>query len=145
MKVTNRKVKQNNFIIESVEAGVALTGAEVKSVRASRVDLGEGFIRIHNGEALLKNVNIFPLNSSSEEKAFNRDRKLLLHRAQINNLIGKASQSGFALVPLSMYIAHNLIKVQVGLVKSKKKFDRRRDIKMRDEARKIEQELKGIR
>jgi len=143
----NRQVKLNNFVVEAVEAGAALTGAEVKSVRAGRVDLNKSFARVINGQIFMKNVYLFPANNAkpAEEASNTRDIKLLLHKSQINNLLGKVSQSGMSLVPLSFYFAHNYVKVELGLVKSKKQFDRRRDIKMRDETRKIERDLKDLR
>lgn len=145
MKILNRQVKANHFIVESVEAGMALTGSEVKSIRAGRVDLNQAFARINNGQVVLKNAYIYPVNGAKVPESGNtRDIKLLLHKVQINNLVGKVAQSGMSLVPLSFYFAHNYAKVELGLVKSKKKFDRRRDIKMRDEARKIERDLKDF-
>lgn len=145
MKIENRKVRLQYKILETLEAGVVLTGAEVKSVRAGRVDLGEGFIRIQNGEAYLKNVYIYPYLGARPDYNPRMDRKLLMHKHQIMNLQGKLSKGGMTLVPLSLYTRHNFIKVEVALGQSKSKVDRRRDIKERDDLRRIEQELKGVK
>ncbi len=144
MKITNKKAFHNYHIIESIEAGVVLSGAEVKSIRGGRLDLGEAYIRILGDEAYLVNANIPKLITTGQKEydAF-RSRKLLLHRSQINTLVGQISRMGMTLVPVSIYEKNNRYKVQVGLAKSKKEFDKRRVIKERDHKRRIEQELRG--
>lgn len=144
MRIVNKKALHNYHILESFEAGIKLLGHEVKSVRAGRVDLGQSFAKILNGEVYLVNVNI-PRYQNAPIKGYDpqRSRKLLLHKTQIRSLIGKLSSKGAALVLVSIYDKHNLIKVQLGLGKSKKEFDKRRVIKERDHARRVEQELKG--
>lgn len=144
MKILNKKALHNYHILESMEAGIQLFGHEVKSIRAGRVELGQAFARILNGEVFLINAHIPPYqNASIKNYDPIRTRKLLLHRDQIQSLIGKLSGKGIALVPVSIYDKHNLMKVQLGLGKSKKEFDKRRLIKERDHQRRIQQELRG--
>lgn len=146
MKIINRQARFQYRVIETLEAGIVLTGAEVKSVRNQRVDLAAGFARIQKSELYLKNVMIFPYNGqTAEEYNPRRDRKLLIHRRQINTLTGKLSQGSFTLIPLSIYDQHNLIKVELGLVESKTKIDKRRQIKQRDEDRQLERDLRKIK
>lgn len=144
MKILNKKALHNYHILESLEAGIVLTGVEVKSIRAGRLDLGESHIRIFNGEAYLVNANI-PMYQQAGDKEYDagKSRKLLLHRDQIDSLIGKTSGKGATLVPVSIYEKNNRFKVEVGLAKSKKEFDHRKSIKEKDHQRRIEQELRG--
>lgn len=144
MKIVNKKALHNYHILEHLEAGIVLTGAEVKSIRAGRIDLGEAFVRILNNEAFLVNANI-PRYQQTADKEYDatKSRKLLLHREQINSLIGKVSGKATTLVPVSIYEKNNRFKVQIGLGKSKKEFDKRRVIKERDHVRRVEQELRG--
>lgn len=144
MKITNKKALHNYHILERVEAGVVLSGGEVKSIRAGRIDLGEAYVRILNGEAYLVNANI-PRYQGEGDKEYNatRSRKLLLHKVQINSLIGKVSGKSVTLVPVSIYEKNNRFKVEVGLGKSKKEFDKRKILKERDHKRRVEQELRG--
>ncbi|KKQ66884.1 MAG: SsrA-binding protein [Candidatus Daviesbacteria bacterium GW2011_GWA2_38_24] len=143
MKILNKKARFEYHILETLEAGVVLSGAEVKSVRAGRVDLSESFIRVQNGELYLKNAYIYPYLGAREDYDPKKDRKLLVHKKQLNSLIGKTSKAGVTLIPLCFYTTRNLIKVEVAVAASKKKFDKRRAIKARDEQRRIEQELRG--
>lgn len=144
MRIVNKKALHNYHILERVEAGIVLSGSEVKSIRAGRMDLGEAYVRILNGEAYLVNANI-PRYQQTSEKEYDatRSRKLLLHRDQINSLIGKVSGKAQTLVPVSIYEKNNRFKVEVGLAKSKKEFDKRKIIKERDHIRRVEQELRG--
>lgn len=144
MKVVNKKALHNYHILEHLEAGVALSGAEVKSIRSGRLDLGEAYVRILDGEAYLVNANI-PKYAQMGDKTYDatRSRKLLLHAAQIQSLIGKTSGKGATLVPVSIYEKNNRFKVDIGLAKSKKEFDKRKAIKERDHIRRVEQELRG--
>lgn len=143
MRIVNRQAYHNYHIIDTLEAGIKLRGMEVKSIRSGRVDLSESFARIQNGEAVLINAHI-PCYQNAPAKDYDPGgtRKLLLHKSQIQFLIGKIS-SGMVLIPLSIHESHNLIKVQLGLGRSKKQFDKRRAIKERDQQRRIEQELRG--
>jgi len=144
MKFFNKKALHNYHILERIEAGIKLFGHEVKSIRAGRVELGQSHARILNGEVFLINAHI-PAYQNAPIKDYdaNRTRKLLLHKNQIQNLFGKLSGQKAALIPVSIYTERNLIKVELGLGKSKKEFDKRKVIKARDHQRRIEQELKG--
>ncbi|OGE18687.1 SsrA-binding protein [Candidatus Daviesbacteria bacterium RIFCSPLOWO2_02_FULL_41_8] len=144
MKIINKKALHNYHILEHLEAGIVLSGAEVKSIRAGRLDLGESHIRVLNGEAYLVNANISRYNQAADkEYDAQKSRKLLLHKTEIDSLIGKTSGKGTTLVPVSMYEKNNRFKVEVGLAKSKKEFDHRKSIKEKDHARRVEQELRG--
>lgn len=144
MKIVNKKALHNYHILERTEAGIELLGSEVKSIREGRIDLGQSFARILDGEVFLINANI-PAYHHTPIKGYEpaRRRKLLLHKNQIQSLIGKLSAKGAALVPVSIYDRRNLIKVELGLAKSKKEFDKRKVLKERDHQRRIEQELRG--
>lgn len=144
MRIVNKKALHNYHILEHLEAGVVLSGAEVKSIRAGRIDLGEAYVRILNEEAFLVNANIPKFNQASDkEYDGTKSRKLLLHRDQINSLIGKTAGKSVTLVPVSIYEKNNRFKVEVGLAKSKKEFDKRKIIKEKDLQRRVEQELRG--
>lgn len=144
MKVLNKRALHEYYVLESFEVGIALYGSEVKSIRSGRVELGQSFARILNGEIFLINANI-PAYQNAPIKNYDpaRTRRLLLHRNQIQGLIGKISSSKMTLIPISIYDKNNFIKVQLGLAKSKKEFDHRQVIKERDHRRRIEQELRG--
>jgi SsrA-binding protein len=139
----NRKARHDYFIEESFEAGIKLTGTEVKSLRASRVNLKDSFARIENGEIVLHQMHISPYDQGNR---FNHDplrtRKLLLHRSEINKLSGKIMQQGLTLVPLKVYFTHGLAKVELALGKGKKQYDKRDDIASRDAKREIDRHLK---
>jgi SsrA-binding protein len=142
MKIFNRKAKFNYHILEPFEAGIVLSGLEVKSLRLGRADLSDSFARVQNGEVFLKNLFIPPYQGGAgREYNPKQDRKLLLHKNQINNLVGKLSKGGMALIPLSIYSTRNMFKVELAIGMSKRQFDKRKVIKARDEQRKIEQEL----
>lgn len=144
MRIVNKKALHNYYITEHLEAGIVLTGAEVKQVRTGRLDLGESHIRILNGEAFLINANIPRYNQTSDkEYDAQRSRKLLLHKSQIDSFMGKTSGKLVTLVPVSIYEKNNRFKVEIGLAKSKKEFDKRKIIKERDHQRRVEQELRG--
>ncbi|MGP1563591.1 SsrA-binding protein SmpB [Filifactor alocis] len=140
----NRKARFNYEILETYEAGIELKGTEVKSVRASKVNLTEGFISIDNGEAFLKQVHISPYEQGN---IFNVDpvrvRKLLLHKREIKKLIGETAQKGFTLVPLSMYLKNGKVKLSVGLVRGKNTHDKRQDMAKKDAQRSIERAMKS--
>lgn len=143
MKVFNRKARHEYHILETLEVGVVLSGPEVKSIRGGRVELGDGFARIQNGEVLLKNVFIPPyMGQVPDSYQPKRDRKLLLHKNQIQDLSQKVSKSAVTLIPLSFYTTRNMIKVELAVVASKRKFDKRRALKIKDEKRRIDQEIK---
>ncbi len=144
MKIFNRNAKRDYHILETLEAGIALSGAEVKSVRLGRVDLGQSHAKIINHEAFLLNAYIYPFSGvTAKDYEANRTRKLLLHKDQITNLIGKTSAKAVTLVPISLYSTRNFIKVELALAASKKKYDHKKALKEKDEQRRLDQEIKG--
>src|SRR6266446_9297054 len=129
----NRRAYHDYFIDDKLEAGIMLTGTEVKSVRNGRTNLRDGFVRIDGNEAWLENVHISPYeqaNLMNHEPM--RPRKLLLHRTEISSLIGKVRQKGYTLILLRVYFARNRVKVEVGLGRGKKQYDQREAIAERD-------------
>lgn len=139
----NRRAYHDFFVDEKYEAGVMLTGPEVKSVRNGRANLRDGFVRIDNGEAWLENVHISPYvqaNVLNQEPL--RPRKLLLHRKEISSLIGKVKQKGYTLIPLRLYFTRNHAKVEVGLARGKRQFDKREAIAASDAKREIERAMR---
>jgi len=143
MKIFNRKARFKYQLLEKVEAGIVLTGAEIKSIRANRATLNESFARIRDGEVFLVNANITPWMGSQKYVDSRRERKLLLHRKQILAWQGKISGGNLAIIPLSIYIKHNLAKVELALAKSKAKFDKRAALKKKTIEREIARELRG--
>lgn len=134
----NRKARHDYSILETLEAGLALQGTEVKSLRAGRASLIDGFAMIDNGEVWLHNVHIPEYDMGSwTNHTPRRTRKLLLHRAEIERLIGKTKESGLALVPLSIYFSHGKAKVELGLARGKKSYDKRQDLARRDADREV--------
>jgi SsrA-binding protein len=143
MKITNRKASFDYQLFDRFEAGITLVGAEVKAVREGHVDLTGSFARIIGNEAYLVNANIFPYKYARPETFDERKtRKLLLHKKEIISLKSKMEGSRLTVVPVSMYTTHGLIKVELALAKSKKKFEKRESIKKKDINRQIEEELK---
>lgn len=129
----NRKALYDYEILETYEAGIALLGTEVKSIRAGRIDIKDAFARVIKDELYLINAHISPYshgNINNHEPL--RDRKLLLNRNEINKMTGKMAQKGLAIVPLSMYFKDGRVKVEIALAKGKKFYDRREDIKKKD-------------
>ncbi len=139
----NRQARHEYFILESLEAGIALTGTEVKSIRQGGVSLKEAWISIENGEAWVKQMHIAPYEKGN---IFNRDplreRKLLMHKREILRLYGQVKQGGLTLIPISMYFKGSNVKVQVGLCKGKKLYDKREDAANRDAKRLIQRTIK---
>ncbi len=139
----NKKARHDYFIEQTFEAGISLSGTEVKSVRMGKVNLKDSYAYIRNGEVILSGMHISPYEKGN---IFNvdpvRDRKLLLNRQEINRLYGLMSQKGYTLVPLSVYIRGKWVKVELGLAKGKKLYDKRDDIAARDAKREIEVRLK---
>lgn len=135
---TNRKAVHNYTILERMEAGVVLTGAEVKSLRKGMVDISDGYITVSNGEVFMVNVHISPYVPSDRKYDPKRERKLLLNRREIERLYGKIKMRGMTAVPLSIYFKDGKwAKVEIGLVKGKKMIDRREEIKKRDMEREM--------
>jgi SsrA-binding protein len=140
----NRRAGHDYFIDDRIEAGLVLTGTEIKSIREGRVNLREGYARIVDGEAWLTNVHIAPYergNRYNHEPL--RDRKLLLHRDEISSLVGKVRQRGYTLVPLQLYLKHGKAKVELGLARGKREFDKRESIAKREAQREIERHARG--
>ena len=139
----NRKARHDYHIHESYEAGIVLTGTEVKSLRAGKANLKDAYARIENLELILHNMHISPYDAGNR---FNheplRNRKLLMHRSEIDKLIGKTQEKGYTLVPLKMYFTHGIAKVQVGLVTGKKNYDKRQDMAERDAKREMDREFR---
>jgi SsrA-binding protein len=140
---TNRKAYYDYHVLESLEAGLALTGTEIKSIRAGRVNLRDGYARVQNGEVWLYNTHISPYeqgNRYNHEPM--RPRKLLLHRGEIGRLAGKSQEQGLTLVPLRLYERKGHAKVELGVVRGKKQYDKREAIATRDARREIDRALK---
>lgn len=135
----NKKAYHDYFIEETYEAGIVLQGTEIKSIRAGRVNLKDSYARIHNGEMFLYSMHVSPYEQGNR---YNHDplrtRKLLLHKKQINTLIGETKEAGYALVPLKVYLKNGFAKVLIGLAKGKKKYDKREDLKQKEAKREIE-------
>lgn len=143
----NRKARHDYDIAETVDAGIVLTGTEIKSIRAGRVNLAQSFARIENGEAWLINAHIAHYDSGNRNNHEpTRSRKLLLHRDEIGMLAGKASQKRLTLVPLRLYLSKKgLAKVELGLARGKKLYDKRETLARRQTEREIERTLKTYR
>lgn len=140
---TNRKALHDYFIEDTYEAGIALTGTEIKSVRAAGVNLRDGFVLIKNGEAWLQNVHIAPYDFGNRENHEpRRERKLLLHRQEIRKLQGKVAERGWTVVPLNMYIKNGRAKVEIALVRGKRLYDKRDAVAERDADRELRREIK---
>ncbi len=141
--VTNRRARREYFIEETHEAGLVLTGSEIKSVRAGRVNLHHSYVTIREGEAWLLNSHIAPYEQASHQNHEpKRDRKLLLHRHQINRLAGKVQAKGYTIVPLRLYLRDNRAKVEIALAKGKKLYDKRDALAKRQAQRDIERALR---
>ncbi len=135
--VENRKAFHDYFIEERIEAGLSLTGWEVKAIRAGRAHLKEAYVVIKNGELVLIGAHITPLTTASTHVNADptRTRKLLLHREEINRLVGKVERAGYTLAPLDLHYKNGRVKIEVGLAKGKKQHDKRDAIKEREWAR----------
>lgn len=139
----NKKAYHDYFIDETYEAGVALHGTEVKSLRMGRCSIKESFIRIENGEVFVYGMHVSPYEKGN---IFNKDplriKKLLLHRHEINRLAGRVVEKGYTLVPLQVYFKEGRVKVEIGLARGKKLYDKREDIAKKDARREMEREFK---
>lgn len=139
----NKKAYHDYFIEDTYEAGIELAGTEVKSMRMGKCSIKESFIRIENGEVFIYGMHISPYEKGN---IFNKDplrvRKLLLHKSEINKLIGKTKEKGMAIVPLKVYFKGSLVKVEIGLAKGKKLYDKRQDIAKKDQKREAERDFK---
>ena len=139
----NKKAYFDYFIEDTWEAGIALHGTEVKSVRMGKCSIKEAFIRVEDGEVYVYNMHISPYEKGN---IFNKDplrvKKLLLHRHEVNKILGGVSQKGYTLVPLQVYLKGSLVKVQVGLGRGKKLYDKRDTIAKKDQRREAEKDFK---
>jgi SsrA-binding protein len=140
----NRKAYRDYTILETVEAGIVLTGSEIKSIRAGKVSLGEAYAAAQDGEIFLLNAHIARYEPASQDNHEpRRPRKLLLHRDEIYELAGKVGEKGFTLVPLKLYIKNGIAKVELGLGTGTKLYDKREAIARRDVEREIERATKA--
>ncbi len=139
----NRSAGYEYFIEEKFEAGIVLEGAEVKSLRAGNCNLKDSFCFIRNGEVTLKNMHIavYDKGGAFNSKDSKRDRKLLMHRREIDRIVGKINAKGMTLVPISLYFKDNLVKVEVALCRGKQSYDKKQTIKKRDEERDVARQL----
>ena len=139
----NKKAYHDYFIEEKYEAGLVLHGTEVKSLRMGKCSIKEAFIRIENNEVFIYGMHISPYEKGN---IFNKDplrvKKLLLHKQQIRKLIGNSSEKGYTIVPLQVYFRDGRAKIEIGLAKGKKLYDKRQDIARKDQKREAEKELK---
>lgn len=139
----NKKAYHDYFILDTYEAGIALHGTEVKSLRMGQCSIKEAFIRIENGEMFIYGMHISPYEKGN---IFNKDplrtRKLLLHKNEILKMLGKMKEKGIAVVPLKVYLKGSLVKVEIGLARGKKLYDKREDIAKKDQKREAEREFK---
>ena len=139
----NKKAYHDYFIEETYEAGIALHGTEVKSLRMGNCSVKESFIRIENDEVYIYGMHISPYEKGN---IFNKDplrvKKLLLHKSEIRKLRGKIAEKGYTLVPLKVYFKNSLVKVEIGLARGKKLYDKRQDIAKKDQRREAEREFK---
>ena len=139
----NKKAYHDYFIEDKYEAGISLAGTEVKSLRQGKCSIKESFIRIEKGEVFIYGMHISPYEKGN---IFNKDplrvKKLLLHKYEINKMVGKIAEKGYTLVPLQVYFRGSLVKVELGLAKGKKLYDKRQDIAKKDQKREAEKEFK---
>ena len=140
----NRKARHDYFVLEQIECGIELVGTEVKSIRQGHCSIKEAFVGIDNGEVYVYRMNVNPYERGN---IFNKDplrtRKLLLHRYEINKLIGQQKVKGYTIMPLKVYIKDGLVKMEIGLAKGKKLYDKREDIAKKDMKREMERDLKN--
>ena len=139
----NKKAYHDYFVLEEIEAGIALAGTEVKSIRMGHCSVKESYIQIRNGEAVVHGLHISPYEKGN---IFNRDplreRKLLMHASEIRRLSQKLKEQGYTLIPLAVYLKGRYVKVKVGLCKGKKLYDKREDIAAKDARREAQREFK---
>lgn len=145
MSIAKNPVARHNYeIIQTVEAGIVLSGTEIKSIRNGKVNLKESYAMVKNGEVYIYGMHISKYEQGNiQNKDPLRTRKLLLNKREINKLIGLVQQKGYSLVPISLYFKGNFIKVELGIGRGKKLYDKRQDIAKKDSERKIERALKS--
>lgn len=139
----NRKAFHDYFIEDTLEAGLVLKGSEIKSIRAGRVSLRDAYVTIRDGEAWLVGSHIAGYDQASYENHNpKRDRKLLMHRREIDRWLGRAERKGYTIVPLKLYLKNDIAKVEIGLAKGKREYDKRRAIRERESKRAIERAIR---
>jgi len=139
---SNRKARHDYQIIETIECGIVLTGDEVKSLRGGRASLTEAYARVHDGEAWLEGMHVPPYEQGDKRRHLpTRPRKLLLHRRQIDELAARQQEQRLALVPLRVYFAHGMAKVEIAVARGKREHEKRQAIAKREQEREIAQEL----
>ncbi len=140
--VSNRRALHDYEILERFETGIVLTGSEVKSLRGGRGSLAEAYARVRDGEVWLEGMHIPPYEQAMDKRSYEpvRPRKLLLHRGEIQRLVGKTAERGLALVPLRVYFSHGLAKLELGLARGRRQFEKRQAIAEREHRREIERE-----
>lgn len=140
----NKKAYHDYFVDETFECGIELAGTEVKSLRLGQCSIKESFCNIKNGEVFIYGMHVNPYEKGN---IFNkdplRDRKLLLHKSEINKILGKLKEDGYALVPLRVYFRRSLVKVEIGLCRGKKLYDKRADLAKKQQKRELERDFKG--
>jgi SsrA-binding protein len=140
----NKKAYHEYFIEEKFEAGMVLTGTEVKSIRMGKANLNDSFALVRSGEAFLNNLHISPYDFGNRENHDpDRMRKLLLHKKEITKLFSRIREQGYSLVPLRLYFKNGLVKVEMGLAKGKKLYDKRQDLKQKDQKLEMAKALKS--
>ncbi len=143
MEILNRKARYNYQIFESIEAGIVLTGTEIKSIRQGKANIKDSYATIKKGEALLINMHISPYeNGNIFNHEETRTRKLLLHKKEIKKIENKITLEGYTLVPLKIYFKQGIAKIELGIAKGKKNYDKREVVKQRDIERDIKARLK---
>ena len=141
----NKKARHDFFIEDTYEAGLVLVGTEVKSIRMGKVNIKDSFVSVKSGEAFVYNMHVSPYEKGN---IFNRDplrtRKLLLNRKEINKLIGLTAQKGYSLIPLSIYLKDGLVKMELGVARGKKLYDKRQDLKEKAVKRDFDKNYKAV-
>jgi len=139
----NRKARFNFEIEDSFEAGIALVGSEVKSLRSGRANLSDSYAKFRQGELFLVDAHISPYDQANRENHDPlRDRKLLIHKREMKKLLGKVTERGFSLIPLKLYFKHGKVKVELALAKGKRSYDKREAIKKKEQRRELERLVK---
>ena len=143
IEIQNKKARHDYFIEETLEVGIVLSGTEVKSIRQGKANLKDSYAMIKDNEVYITGMHVSPYDKGN---IFNkdplRDRKLLLHKSEINKLSGKVSQKGLSLIPIKLYFTRGKVKLQLGVARGKKLYDKREDLKARDAKREIDRNIK---
>ena len=140
---TNRKARHDYFLLDTLEAGLALHGSEIKSIRAGQISLKEAYVRVDGEQAWLVNAHVAPYNPASRENHDPlRDKKLLLHKKEIQKLWSEVRQKGTTIIPVRVYLSNGRAKVEIAVAKGKRKYDKRQDLKKQDAQREIDRALK---